>query len=151
MWTSEQLSYMAGIIDGEGSISVDLQRANGKARKHDYYSLRLCVVNTNKELMDWLVKTFGGSYYAKAKHERRKECFTYRLFGENLLNVIIACYPYFIIKKPQADLAIEFRKTVLGKTCWNIPQEILDYRHSLYLKSKELNKVGDHTISPLSP
>lgn len=144
MWTNEQLSYLAGIIDGEGSICVELQRANGKQRKHDYYTLRLSIVNTNKELMDWLVKTFEGNYYAQTKYEGKKQCYTYRLFGTKLLNVILACLPYFIIKRPQAELVQEFRKTVLGKTCWNIPKEILELRHTMYLRSKELNKTGDH-------
>lgn len=144
MWTNEQLSYLAGIIDGEGSICVDLQRANGKARKHDYYCLRLSIVNTNKELMDWLKQTFEGNYYAQKKHAGKKQCYTYRLFGDKLLNVIIACLPYFIIKRQQAELVQEFRKTVMGKTNWNIPKEVLNLRYQMYLKSKDLNKTGDH-------
>jgi hypothetical protein len=144
MWTNEQLSYLAGIIDGEGSICVDLQRANGKQRKHDYYCLRLSIVNTNKELMEWLVNTFEGNFYAQTKYEGKKQCYTYRLFGDKLLNVVISCLPYFIIKKPQAELVQEFRKTVLGKTNWNIPKEVLDLRYQMYLKSKQLNKTGDH-------
>lgn len=150
-WTTAQLAYLTGIIDGEGSLCVELQRANGKGRKHDYYCIRLSIVNTNEELMKWLVKYFQGAYYAQTKYDGRKQCYTYRLFGDKLLDVVKACYPYFVIKKPQADLMIQFRETVLGKTCWNIPKEILDFRYQLYLRSRELNRSGDHTTSPLSP
>lgn len=151
MWTTEQLSYLAGIIDGEGSLCIDLQSANGKCRKHNYYAIRLSIVNTNEDLMKWLVATFQGNYYAQTKYEGRKQCYTYRLFSNKLLDVVKACHPFFIIKKAQADLMIQFRETVLGKTCWNIPKEILEFRHQLYLKSRELNRSGDHTTSPLSP
>lgn len=151
MWTSEQLAYLAGIIDGEGSISVELQRANGKGRRLDYYTLRMCVFNTNLDLIKWIVETFGGAYYHNTKYEGRKQCYTWKIFGDKLLDIVSACHPYFIVKKKHADIVMEFRKTVLGKTNWNIPKEVLEKRHALYTEAKKLNKIGDHIISPLLP
>lgn len=151
MWTTEQLSYFAGIIDGEGSICVDLQRASEKfGRKHDYYTLRLSIVNTNKELMEWLVKNFSGSYYQRRPKAGYKICYTYRIYGHKLADLIVACIPYLIVKRPHAEIVNKFRTTV-GKTGWNVSQEIVNYREQLYLEIKKLNKTGDHTISPLSP
>jgi len=151
MWTVEQLSYLAGIIDGEGSICVDLQRANPKyGRKHDYFTLRLSIVNTDKNLMDWLVTNFQGTYYQRKPLPGYKICYTYRIYGHKLADLIVACLPYFIIKKPHAEIVNKFRTTV-GKTGWAITQDVVDYRESLYLELKKLNKVGDHTTSPLLP
>jgi len=151
MWTSEQLAYMAGIIDGEGSIGIEKQKANGKQRKHDYYCLRLRVYNTNFELITWLLNNFGGNYFKNTKYKGRKQCYSWTLFGDNLLQVITACEPYFIVKKNLIEIVMEFRKTVIGKTNWNIPKDIQEYRHALFLKAKAINKIGDHTTSPLSP
>lgn len=142
MWINENLAYLAGIIDGEGSICVDLQRAGG-SRKHDYYTLRLSIVNTDKNLMEWLVKNFQGTYYQRTPKPGYKICYTYRIYGHKLAELIEACYPYFIIKKPHADIIRQFRKTI-GKTGWNITQEVVEDRKRLYFAVKEINKVGDH-------
>ena len=47
-----QLGYLAGLVDGEGSIYV---------RPHE---VRVCIVNTDKDLIDWLA-TLGGKVLAR--------------------------------------------------------------------------------------
>lgn len=145
MWSEVSLSYLAGIIDGEGSICVDIQRESIKYhRKFDYYTLRLSIVNTDKNLMDWLVKNFNGSYYLRKPKPGYKLCYTYRLYGHDLANLIVACIPYLIIKKPHADLVNKFRATV-GKTGnRNVTPELIAQRKEIYFAIKDLNKTGDH-------
>ena len=48
-------AYMAGIVDGEGSISISRQ-SNSKS-----YICQLAIVNTNRELIEWVCDNFGGS------------------------------------------------------------------------------------------
>lgn len=143
MWTNEVLAYFAGILDGEGHISVELQRADGKKRNKDYYSLRLVIANTNREVIDWLVEHFDGSLQICTKYPGFKQGYKCVLFGEKLHKAIQACYPYLIIKKPIADIAIKFRETV-GKTGHDVSKETLAYRKQLYLDAKRINKPGDH-------
>ena len=57
-----KIAYFAGIIDGEGSIIIAKQ-AIRKGRKNHTYSLRICVVNSNKILLEWLRTNFGGSIH----------------------------------------------------------------------------------------
>ena len=61
---NEKLAYLAGIIDGEGTIVI----AKGKIRKgriNHPYSLRLVVMNTDIRLIEWLKENFGGSIHTK--------------------------------------------------------------------------------------
>ncbi len=132
-----KLSYFAGIIDGEGSIGIEhLKPAYG--RKKSYYVCRLCVINTEKDLMILLVHFFGGTYDARKKIEGRKTCYRWHIFGKNLENALKELLPHLFIKKPQARLLLEYRETV-GKTGWNVTDEVLAKRKELWLACKRLN------------
>ncbi len=146
MSDKEIFAYVAGIFDGEGHLSIEKQSANGKERKHDYYTLRIVIANTNLELIDWLVTKFNGSKQKCKKYEGYKQGYKFLLFGEKLFGFLVNIYPYLIVKKPIADVAFEFRKTV-GKTGWYVSKETLAIRHDLYLKAKQINKPGDHHIT----
>lgn len=140
------MDYLAGIIDGEGCIGIECMAPYKKKdgtwiRKHNYYTPRLTVVNTSKFLMEILVSSLGGVYDTRKHIEGRKTCYRWHCFGETLEVAITAILPYLQIKYEQAETVLEFRKTV-GKTGWNVSEELLQTRHNLYLQCKELNKVG---------
>ncbi len=143
MWEKETLAYFAGLFDGEGHLSIECQKPNGKQRKKNYYTLRLVIVNTNLDVINWLLKHFKGSFTKSKKIDGRKQCYKFILFGEDLWNTILAIHPYLIIKKPIADIALEFRKTV-GKTGWHVSDETLSIRQKLWAQAKIINKPGDH-------
>lgn len=146
MTFEQSIIYLAGIIDGEGCIGIECMAPCKKKdgtwiRKHNYYTPRLTVINTSKKVIDLLMKTFGGTYSTRKTIQGRKTCFAWRIFGEALINVLRAVIPYLQIKYDQAQLVLEFRKTV-GKTGWHVSEEILEQRHSFYLQCKILNQVG---------
>lgn len=81
--SSEDLAYLAGIVDGEG---------------HVYSGGGILIVNTDKNLMDWLVKKLGGIYHIKKAVPGYKRSYYYRTNtyrGRELLSLI---KPYLIIK-----------------------------------------------------
>jgi hypothetical protein len=141
MWSLEQKVYMASMIDGEGSLNIEIQSPR-ENRKYYYYSLRLIVINTNKDLMDWLVKTFGGKYSERKKIEKRKVCYRWAKCSREAAEILEACIPYMIVKKHQAQLFIEFMNT-MGITGWNVSAETREHRQFLYEKMRKLNKQGD--------
>lgn len=150
MITNEILAYTAGLFDGEGHLSIERQKANGTNRKKDYFTLRMVIVNTNLEVITWLIKNFEGNFTIGKKVAGHKQCYKFVLFGEKLIKVLTAIYPYLIIKKPIVDIAFKFRETV-GKTGWNVSDKILEQREKLWSQAKKINKPGDHITSPLSP
>jgi LAGLIDADG DNA endonuclease family protein len=141
MWTIAELSYLAGIIDGEGSIYI-------QSRKRSYaidYFPRFQIVNTDKKLMDWIYSKFGGNLFQKnrIKHNPKwrlqYEWFTTRKLMDQLLELII---PYLICKKEHAQIMLEFRKTFLQKTSYRVSGEVLSFRNECLHKLKVLNKRG---------
>lgn len=141
MFTIENLSYLAGIIDGEGCIGLE-HLSPTKGRKKDYYACRLTVINTSQKLMERLKKTFKGSYSARKKIDGRKICYRWHVFGDDLEKALIALIPYLDLKKAQAELVMEYRKTV-NETGWLISDDILEKRKQIWLQCKHLNTVGD--------
>lgn len=134
------LAYLGGIVDGEGSIGIE-HLSPTKSRKKDYYTCRLTVINTNEDIMKLLVHFFKGTYDTRKMIEGRKKCYRWHVFGEDLQRALSKLEPYILIKSDQLDLVMLYRDTV-GKTGWNVTDEVLAERRRLWLACKELNKVG---------
>lgn len=137
----EKLSYLAGIIDGEGSISIEIQSKSIRHnRKCDYYSLRLMVVNTHLPLLEWIQNNFGGTIRKRKKYENRRQCYRWNLCSHKAAQVLKECYPYLIIKKNHAHVFIDFAIT-MSRAHVRLSDELLSYRKELYLKLKNINKT----------
>ena len=98
------LAYIAGIIDGEGSLGPTPRKIN---------SWRICIYNTDKDLMHWLC-SFGGLAYERAPQPADAIGFKWRKrqYGwhlnrrDSVLKLLIAVRPYLRIKAHAADKAI---------------------------------------------
>jgi len=139
MYSIEDLIYLAAIIDGEGSISIEIQNAR-KNRKTDYYTTRVVVINTHVGLMNWLHATFGGKIQTRKLIGNHKQCYNWVIHSLNAVKLLEACLPYFKIRKPHAEVIIEFSKSK-PKGTWNVSQEVQEHRRILYAKLKEINKT----------
>jgi hypothetical protein len=118
----EDLAYLAGIIDGEGTIGLYWHKAR------DSYRVKIYVVNTCKNLIDWLGSVFGGYVYER-KHNQWKTRYEWHL-GEDSMDLLESLIPYLKVKKGQANVILEFRKKFKDK----------EKRPEYYLRMKELNK-----------
>jgi hypothetical protein len=99
--SKEELSYIAGIIDGEGSISIHYS----KNTLQPY----LAIANTNQELILWLKQKIGGSYYAKKRYKpQHRVCYILVVKGLRLRMLFEKLLPYLIVKKQHAKIVIEF-------------------------------------------
>jgi len=141
MWTKTEIAYLAGIIDGEGSIYIQCR----KVGNHLSFFPRFQIVNTNKELMYWIHKKFGGILVEKDRSKHNKiwrlqyEWITNRHIMDQLLKLI---FPFLICKKEHAKIMMEFRKTFLQKKSFHISSEELSLRNEFMHKLKVLNKRG---------
>ena len=101
-------AYLAGLVDGEGSIIIT-KRRNGNHRLFP----TLQVSNTSIEIMDWLVKNFGGSYYSYGRptnpliHSNVKMSYWKVSRIANLSLLLPRIEPYLVLKRKRAMLAIK--------------------------------------------
>jgi hypothetical protein len=98
------LAYVAGIIDGEGCITVRKARRHYKVRDYEY-RLEIKVGLANEFLPKRLKFAFGGNI---CHENKRPYIWIWTIGGESCVNFLKAIYPYLILKKPQADVAFRF-------------------------------------------
>jgi hypothetical protein len=143
--TKAQLGYIAGVIDGEGSISII--KASGKY--HFSYQLRLIVTNTDYRMLKWLKDTIGYGNVAERKRKITQPnwspVYIYSVTATKAKNLLVTIYPYLVIKREQADIAIEFTKTVLPQKnniygCKGMKPDILLKRQEFKSRINFLNR-----------
>lgn len=138
------LAYLAGIVDGEGSILIEKANPGGKYPRNRYW-ISLIVSNTSLALMRFLDRHWSGFSLTKVtpRQEIRKD--QYRWAANNLkaLSVIMAIRPFLVIKGAQADLAMEFQHGVTPINAGlKMSDEEYQRRHSLYERMRTLNRKG---------
>jgi hypothetical protein len=142
-------AYLAGIIDGEGCVGIEVLHADGKSRLRDYYSSRLCIINTNLEMLQWVQRNFGGTIQTKLTKATNKLCYRWHIFGRNLVATLQGVLPYLIIKRKQAETVLEYRSKIVPENNARVSPEEDERRRLLYLECRRLNQIG--APSPLSP
>ena len=98
-------AYIAGIIDGEGSILLT------KLSRNTHRAPVVSVPSTTIELLDYLKETIGhGKITRKTNYnkEKHKDCFTYILERNQAIDLLKEVSPYLIIhsKKKRANLIL---------------------------------------------
>jgi hypothetical protein len=99
---------MAVIIDCEGTIGI----SSGGVRGH--YQLQVAVGNYDFRLLEWCKARFGGAIYPvfyKVVPPGRERAKRWMVTSFTAANVLQKCLPHFIMKKEQADIALEFQAT----------------------------------------
>ena len=101
--TREEIGYIAGFMDGEGSILFCLNR---KMNPTIQFS------NTNKEVIEWLLKklTVGGLSITvrEKKNPKWKTLYQIHIGGiKNVFDILVKIEPYLIIKREKAQRAIK--------------------------------------------
>jgi hypothetical protein len=139
MFDHDKIVYLAGIIDGEGSIQIELQGKNQKCRKIDYFSVRLLVINTDKPLIDWICNNFGGRITARKLIENRRQCYKWNISSFKAAEILKECLPFMIVKKRHAEVIIEFMESK-PKDIHRVSPEVQEHRKHLYFLLKKINK-----------
>jgi hypothetical protein len=114
--TNEQLAYIAGFVDGEGSISIGVNwhKIKWAPFRQRRYHLRVTIAQNTKFILDEIQGFFGGCLKKiknrnPEKHRQHYNLCIDCLKGEAFLKAI---YPWLRIKKKQAEVAIKFQECV---------------------------------------
>lgn len=148
-----QWAYLAGLIDGEGSFIIQktsVEKISKTSRsKTPKYLACFCIGMVDKAPLDLIRDTIGmGKVYEERVPERRS-IWRIRFAGRlTLIPFIKQLLPYLIVKKPQAELVLEFCEN------WETPgkkehgyrdqvsEKELQRRERAYLTMRKLNAVG---------
>jgi hypothetical protein len=101
-------AYAAGLIDGEGCISI-------AHRNERIFYPRVDVGMGLKGLpaLEALKTTYGGSIQmTRQRSEKWEEARAWRLFGRPLEAFLIAIFPHLLLKRPQAEHALAMQRMI---------------------------------------
>lgn len=144
MNTREKLAYLAGIIDGEGSIM--LWRSKIDPKRRGQFNLRVNVSNTSKALIEWLYNNFGGRFHemnspSRVKNTHWKKQYIWEVNRPDMLKFLNDIHEFLVIKREHCEIAIKFRQT-FSKRERNLTEETFNIRLKLYEKMIHLNSRG---------
>jgi len=153
-------AYLAGIIDGEGTIRIKLHRQfyPHLNKKYERCYVELSVANTDIRLHAWLKEFFGGRINedrSKRKHAGWSRCWHWSLSCSSAVHALERCYPYLVIKKHHAEVAFAFQKTVCrpgqhghSPEVWQEREKLRGELHSLCQRPGEkIPRSADHVVN----
>lgn len=152
MLTETEKAYLAGVIDSDGSITIerckDRRRDDGVVN----YTLRVSLKMTYSSVIDWVIERLGGyrevqNYTEKMKNRNARPQYVLRLSGQKASRLCEMILPYMVAKKDRAQLGIDFAETKFDNTkrdkgrVLELPDDIRQARKIIYDKMKKSNSV----------
>jgi hypothetical protein len=98
--TEPECAWLAGLFDGEGSV-VYAKRGNSK-------SLRICISNTNEELLARILEVVGtGTLVSQKRYaEHHAPAWVWQCYSANARDLLEQMLPWLIVKREKALTAI---------------------------------------------
>lgn len=131
--TEVELGYIAGLIDGEGTIGISMD---------PNFRLHLIITNTSMDLMNWLSLKLESKYRQLSRASRpssHKDVYQITLYGEGVKSLLRQLGHLLIIKAPHARVALEFPQPGAG----NDMTEEMELKQALCrVNLMRLNKKG---------
>lgn len=127
-----QKGYIAGIIDGEGSICLTQNSPN------EHRSPAVTVASTTYEILEYLKNVVGGTISKKTKTEERyKQSWHWAIRGNKSIELLEQITPYLLVpeKKYRANLIITEYKAVTprnGKYSKEMLEKKLDFEKRFF-------------------
>jgi hypothetical protein len=143
--TQEELAYFAGFFDGEGCVGIYIKKR--KQWKHPHHRLDVYITNTHPGPLRKLMSLFGGEIHVHVKQQpHHKTAWRWNLQSRKAEEFLQQILPFLIVKKDEALLALEFRKTQIRekKSYW-ITDDVLLIRDQ-YQKDISALKQRTYTM-----
>jgi hypothetical protein len=136
-WDTVLLAWVAGFFDGEGSIELTNGQHKNRTSVNGRYGLTIEICNTSLKALEQLQKYFGGNIRERHSILYRKHTYRWSLSGNNANCFLRTIKPFLCVKNNEADLAIDFYKTV-GRRGVKVDNAILAYRDTLKCQIQQL-------------
>lgn len=136
-----QIAWAAGFTDGEGYIG--LTRCFDKIRGYYGYRVQFEVAQVHAAPIDLMQSMFPGVGKVRHYNNSHRGYWTWRVFGQDAIEVIKVLHPYLVVKREQARLVMEYEFTdrrIYGDGRFRKnPPEVTEKRAALFAAICELN------------
>lgn len=143
--TGETLAWMAGAIDGEGTIFISRTHPR-QGSKNVRHVLIVRVGNADERFMAPFQRFFpGGRQTHRFNNGRWKSVHLWTLTGAKAASFLRGVRPHLVIKGEQADLGLEFYdeyRSFMKTGRHGVSSDEMTRRESLYERIRALNRKG---------
>ena len=148
--TELELAYIAGIIDGEGCISVfesqwEAKRNTYERERDTRYRYKVIVKMVDPDAINLLMDVFGGSIcMQQPKARARFPQFAWTVSEKRAAACLKLCLPYLRIKKHRAELLLQL-SDLISKCSrrgrgYHVPEQEKESRRELIQVIKNENQ-----------
>lgn len=144
---NKTFAYIAGYTDGDGCFN--LRKIKVKNSERIKYQATFIISSTNDRIIEYLAKTFHGTYRLSSdreKHVGQKSQYHFILQGKKSLRFIQNILPFLIEKKCEAELFCQFIQSTSKDEKEFLVSKIKGIKKNHNLVVKEHKEV----LSPLS-
>ena len=148
----EVAAYLAGVIDGEGYLS--LTRKQLSQCRWPTFGARLGISNTEKAWLEGLQREIGGWLRQVGQPTgNRKPCYALVLEGAMLIPVLAHVQPFLRIKQERAVMILRYfdlaaRRRLETPAGGSSPENVITELETLYQQQKRLNWRGNGATAP---
>ena len=139
----EGIIWAAGFVDGEGNINIQ-RYINTRGRTHrPCHNLLLQVSQTSLDPLQKLKELWGGRVgQQRRKNPRCALTWNWWVSGKDAAQALAELRPYLLVKKEQADIALEFAQLKRHQPSRRPSRLEVNLRESLHLRLRALTKTG---------
>jgi hypothetical protein len=137
-------AYAAGFVDGEGCIAVVRSFVPDRGRYQ--YGVNVVVSNLDRDVLEWMRRTWGGSLQPVGGKGQSRSSWTWRCSTRTAKSFLDGIRPWLRVKSQQCDnalamIALLYRsRHTLGP--YPLPAEWLAEQEHLYWIQRQLNHRG---------
>src|SRR3990167_5528882 len=109
----EKLAYVAGVFDGEGCITIRLNRPTATSKhKTPLYAIVTKVTMTHEPTVKYLYDLFRIGHFrlTKVATETEKTAWSWTCMSKDAGIFLELVYPFLLTKKKEAKIALQFLK-----------------------------------------
>ena len=157
-WSGEEPSvtdwaYLAGLIDGEGSLALVHRKGTDRTRPDNAYPYRsdnsyqchVTISNTDFKMIDWVRYTFKGCvYFARDREGNRKHQYAVAWQANDMVEWILKnTLPYMLTKYEVAEAILHFLTVPLWEKELRllIHNEVKDMKELVRITGKEAHRA----------
>jgi hypothetical protein len=141
-WPENELAYLAGIIDGEGSLTVGFRESRNNRLGYECspsYSARMSVEMTDRATIAHLQAVFGGRFTERHRGDNRRVIYAWNATDAQARKALEIIAPYLRVKREQSRLLLALP---IAKSKQRKPQEDLDEAERIRQEVSRLNREG---------
>ncbi len=145
----DDLAYIAGLFDGDGSVCISKGVSGSQGNKHRRsYGVNTRIGSTNLDVIKYCISKLGGWLIQprRVQGATHQQMYYWGLSSRKAATMLRAILPFLKIKRNQAQLAIEFQEAIKSSV-FPSKEFASKYKERVWHQMMSLNRCEPNNLS----